>query len=91
VVAEREGATVLLGHHSTQKHKQSVSLSSHITMSVAGMYIHKVKNWQWKCERLKCQTLEEESIQLSVKGHPAKGLPFQRKYALSGQGKHTGR
>jgi len=27
---------------------------------------------------LKCQTLEEESIQLSVKGHPAKGLPFQR-------------
>lgn len=60
-------------------------------MSVAGMYIHKVKNWQWKCESLKCQTLEEESIQLSVKGHPAKGLPFQRKYELSGQGKHTGR
>jgi len=44
MVAEREGATVLLGHHSTQKYRHSVSLSSHITMSVAGMYIHKAKN-----------------------------------------------
>jgi len=35
MVAERAGATVLLGHHSTQKYWNSISLSSHITMSVA--------------------------------------------------------
>jgi len=60
LVAEREGATVLLEHHSTQKYRHSVSLSSHITMSVAGMYIHKVKNWQWKCERLSAKHLKKK-------------------------------
>jgi hypothetical protein len=79
----------------TSQHSEIQALTfsriTHNNVSCGDVHSQSKELWQWKCERLKCQTLEEECIQLSVKEHPAIGLPFQRKYVLPGQGKQTGR